>query len=126
MADHANTQLKHFNSKFWCPGTKAIDCLILIVTTGYVHLTLILSVLKHMEFLQGKCARTELHSLLACNQFYSHIFALFISGVYYLPRNLDIFIPGPSTICAYEDSDLVFQGCPNFNILALSLSFCRA
>ena len=53
QSDH-NTQLKRFNSKFWCPGTEAIDCF----TQNWSHCNnwvclppaLILSVLKHMAF----------------------------------------------------------------------------
>ena len=51
MADHADTR---FNSKFWCPGTEQSIALFKIDSNcnNWVcppH-TLILSVLKHMEF----------------------------------------------------------------------------
>ena len=54
MADQNNTQLKRFNSKFWCPGTEVIDCF----TQNWSHCNnwvcpppaLLLSVLKHMAF----------------------------------------------------------------------------
>ena len=46
-------------------------------------------------------------------------------GVYYIPRNLDVFIPGPGTLRAYRDNDSVFQGCPKFNVLALRVSFSQ-
>ena len=26
MSDHNNAQLRRFNSRFWCPGTEAVDC----------------------------------------------------------------------------------------------------
>ena len=54
MADQNYTQLECFNSKFWCPGTEAIDCF----TQNWSHCNNwvclppapLLSVLKHMAF----------------------------------------------------------------------------
>ena len=133
MADHNNTQLKRFNSKFWCPGTEAIDCF----TQNWSHCNnwvcpppaLLLSVLKHMAFWKasGVLVVPEWKSApfwpTICP--YPPLFASFITGVYYIPRNHDVFIPGPSTLRAYRDNDSVFQGCPKFNVLALRVSFSQ-
>ena len=120
MADRNNTQLKCFNSKFWCPGTEAIDCF----TQNWSHCNnwvcpppaLLLSVLKYMAFWKasGVLVVSEWKSApfwpTICS--YPPLFASFITGVYYIPRNLNVFILGPGTLRAYRDNDSVFQGCP--------------
>ena len=58
MSDHLNAQLPRFNSKFWCPGTEAVDCF----TKNWSYLNnwicsppaLVPFVFKHMETCNAK------------------------------------------------------------------------
>lgn len=131
MADHKNTHLKRFNSKFWCPGTEAVDCF----TQNWSNCNnwvcpppaLILSVLKHMELwsARGVVIVPEWKSAPFWPKICPHPprFASFVLGFYYLPRNLNVFIPGPGTSCVYRQNASVFQGCPRFRVIALRVSF---
>lgn len=89
--------------------------------------SLILSVLKHMEFCKacGVVIVPEWKSAPFWPRIcpYPPHFASFVKGVYYLPRNLDVFIPGPGTLRTYRDKPSVFQGRPLFRVIALRVSF---
>jgi hypothetical protein len=122
MSDHNNAQLRRFNSRFWCPGTEAVDCF----TQNWSNCnnwacpppTLILAVLKHMEIwnAKGVVIVPEWNSA----PFWPNIcpyplqFVSFVTGVYYLPQILDTFVPGTLRM---------YQGCPKFKVIALHVNF---
>lgn len=54
---------------------------------------------------------------------YPSRFATFVKEVFCFSPCSDIFLPGPGTLATYRDKQSVFQGCPNFNVLAIRISF---
>jgi hypothetical protein len=131
MSDHNNAQLRRFNSRFWCPGTEAVDCF----TQNWSNCnnwvcpppTLILAVLKHMEICNAKgvVIVPEWQSAPFWPKIcpYPLQFVSFVTGVYYLPQIPDTFIPGPGTLRMYQEKQSVFQGSPKFKVIALRVNF---
>ena len=54
FANHENTQLPHFNSRFWCPGTEVVDAFSVSWAGENNWLVLIPRVLNHMVALGGR------------------------------------------------------------------------
>lgn len=127
FADVHNRQLARFNSRYWYPGTEAVDTF----TCNWggennwwcppVHL--VPRLLKHAEV-------TKAEGTLVVPQWVSAPFwpllfpdgkkaATFIKQVVELPRQKDLFLPGQTGLN-------IFNGTPNTTVLALRLSFVEA
>ena len=127
FADVHNHQLARFNSRYWYPGTEAVDTF----TCNWggennwwcppVHL--VPRLLKHAEV-------TKAEGTLVVPQWVSAPFwpllfpdgkkaATFIKQVVELPRQKDLFLPGQTGLN-------IFNGTPNTTVLALRLSFVEA
>jgi hypothetical protein len=50
-------------------------------------------------------------------------FAHFVADFMFLPMRRDLFIAGPGSSRIYRDKKSVFDGCPNFRVIALKWIF---
>ena len=105
MASHHNSRLPRFNSKFWCPGSKAVDCFTQDWGKGcnnYVCLPtcLVSAVLFHMQFSKAKSTlivpewKTAPFWPLLHNPARPGMFPDFVKDYFYLPKLRDMFCPG--------------------------------
>ena len=134
MACSYNTHLPRFNSKFWCPGTEAVDCFTQDwgkECNSFVcpppHL--ISAVLYHMESCKAKGTLVvpEWKSApfwpLLCSFDRLLLFQDFVKDFCCLPKSRDMFIPGRGSSFVYSNQRSVFSSMPRFNVLALRLDF---
>lgn len=134
MAYHYNSHLPRINSKFWCPGTEAVDCFTQDWGRGCNNFVcplpyLISAVIYHMKSCNTKgtvvvpewrpAAFWPLLGRYQCQV----LFADFVKGYLYLPKFLDMFLPGRGSSLVYADKGSVFSCLPKFNVLALRLDF---
>ena len=127
FADAQNCQLARFNSRYWYPGTEAVDTF--TCNWGGENnwwcppLHLVPRLLKHAEV-------TKAEGTLVVPQWVSAPFwpllfpdgkkaATFIKQVVELPRLSNLFLPGHAGLN-------IFIGTPNTPVLALRLSFVDA
>jgi hypothetical protein len=134
MACHYNSQLPRFNSKFWCPGTEAVDCFTQDWGNKCNNFAcpppyLISAVLYHMERCKAKgtVVVPEWKSApfwpLLCSYKRSYSFSEFVKDVWYLPISHDMFHFGRGSLLVYSNKKFAFSGTPKFNVLALRLDF---
>ena len=112
FANHENTQLPRFNSRFWCPGTEAVDAFS-VSWVGENNLLvppifLIPKVLNHMVAFGGRAT-------LVVPAWPSAPFSPIFSDIFEIPLGTDVFVLGN-----YKNS---LFGSPNFRSGVLFLRF---
>lgn len=124
FANSSNNQVNRFNSRYWNPGSEAIDCFT-VNWTGENNwwcppIGIVLRVIKHAS--ACGCSGTLIVPEWPSAAFWpvlftGKFFANFVTSIIYLPLREDLFIPGKS-------GAVLFNGLvPNTNVLALRLSF---
>ena len=124
FADSFNTQLPHFNSRFWCPGSEAIDTFTCDWSKENnwwcLPLFLVPRLLKHAK--ACKASGTLIVPQWTLALFWPLLFpskrqpASFVLEIRELPSMEYLFIPGHS-------GSVLFKGTPNTKVWALRLSF---
>ena len=105
MASHHNSRLPRFYSKFWCPGSEAVDCFTQDWGKGcnnYVcpPTCLVTAVLFHMQFCKANGTlivpewKTAPFWPLLHNPARPGMFPDFVKDYFYLPKSRDMFCSG--------------------------------
>ena len=130
FASHYNTQLARFNSKYASPGCSWFD----VFAQNWSNennwlcplVSLIVASARHLEVVKGygTLIVPEWHSAYFWPFLYSSSsLKPFIKSVLVLPRVSDLLIEGPGQRVIYRSKPSLFHGCPQFNMLALTLYF---
>ena len=134
MACSYNSHLPRFNSKFWCPGTEAVDCFTQDWGKDCNNFVcppphLISAVLYHMENCEAKGTLVVPEWIsapfwpLLCSYDCPFLLPEFVKDFCYLPRSRDMFLLGRGSSLVYTNKKSVFSGVPKFNVLAFRLNF---
>lgn len=124
FADHLNTQLLRFNSRYWCPGTEAVDTFTCNWGSEMNWICpppcLIPRVIRHAQKTGAK--GTIIAPLWKSAPFWPMLFpkqdepAGFIIDTLILTRSDQLILPGK---LGYS----LFKGTPNTDMLALLINF---
>ena len=124
FADGYNRQLERFNSRYWSPGTEAVDTFTcdwgLDNNWWCPPLYLIPRLIRHAE--ATKAQGTLIIPQWPSAPFWPLLFpggaqpAKCVQQILELPRRAALFLPG-------QMGDSVFKGTPNVAVLALQLKF---
>ena len=124
FANANNNQVNRFNSRYWNPGSEAVDCFT-VNWSGENNwwcppVGIVLRLLRHAE--ACKCVGTLVVPEWPSAPFWPFLccgrtFSVFVTGIIYLPLMDDLFIPSKS-------GSILFNGTmPNTNVLALRIDF---
>lgn len=124
FASSHNAQLPRFNSRFWCPGTEAMDAFT-VDWKGECNwlcppIYLIPQVLRHAK--NCGCVGTLVVPVWKSAAYWPMLcpdgtyWAEFVTGVSQLPQTPEVFLPG------LRGASL-FKGCPNTPVVVLRLRF---